>query len=219
MTLSTAILIIAALSFYSFFLVRKSAHVQINSIIPFLFRVHSPNVMELLSKEEHESIHDKIDIFNLRILTCWIASILAIGLSMFFIALVYYESGNPSIVGILMSGLFAYLCVNYNLNSRVVSWIMDVENDLLARIIIKKQEASEFDTLDEYFEAENHKMVADYYESMTKIADEFEEVLLEEGYDPEKDYNATEDDFAGYLKILERASVRMNEKYPEHPEE
>ncbi len=218
MTPQIVILIMGALSVYSFFLVRRAAHVQANSIIPFLYRVHMPNVMGMLTRKEHDIIHDKIDIFNLRILTCFVAAVLAIGLSLFFIALISYE-GDARILGYFISILFAYLVANYDVNSKAVGWIRIVEDDLFARIIVKNSEAAGFSSLADYFDAENDKMMAEYYEKWNKVAQEFDELLAEEGFDPDKNYEETEEDLTEYWRIMESVNKQMCEKYPDSDED
>ncbi len=215
MTPQIAILIIGVLSLYSFFLVKRAAHVQFNSIIPFLYRVHLPNAMNVLTADEHEIIHKKVDVFNLRIITCFIAAVLAIGLGLFFIALITYE-GDPRITGYLMSFLFAYLVANYDVNSKAIGWIRIVENDLLARIVVKNSEAEGFDSLADYLEAENEKMLTEFFDKWNEVANEFDKILAEEGFDPDKDYEATDEGLEEYFLIMERANKIMLEKYPEN---
>ena len=224
MTPQIVFLIIGALSLYSFFLVRRATHVQFGSIIPFLYRVHLPNVMKVLTDEEHEIIHKKVDVFNLRILTCFIAAVLAVGLGAFFIVLVSY-GGDPRITGYLMSILFAYLVANYDVTSKATGWIRIVENDLLARIVVKNSEAAGFDSLADYFEAENEKVLKEFFDKWNEVADEFDKVLTEEGFDPDKDYNATDEGLEEDFLIMERSHKKMiakdleKEKDPDKSEE
>ena len=142
------------------------------------------------------------------------ALVLAVGLGLFFLALVYYE-GNAKLTGYLMSILFAYTVANYNVNTTAIKWIRVVETDVLARILLKKQEESKFNTLDEYLEDENKKNVADFYEQMSKVADDFDVVAEECGFDPDKNYEETDETYDEFLAIMQKTQDAMREKYPE----
>ena len=213
MTVTIAAIIIGLLTGFSYALVRQSVQVQQTTIVPFLFRIHMPNPMKVLTEKEHNIIHERIDSFNLRTLTCFIAAILAAGLSVFFLTLVFY-GGDARITGYLMAVSFAYVVANYNVNTSAAKWIRIVENDILARIIVKNQEASEFNTLDEYLAGENKKMADEYYKEMTQIADDLEKVAEECGLDPDRNYEESEESFKEFLEIMEKAQDLMRERYP-----
>jgi len=213
-TLTFGAIIIGLLSIFSYILVDKSIYVQQEVIMPFLYRIHLPTPFGVLTQKEHNIIHDKIDRFNLRIITCFVASVIAVGLGLFFLALVYYE-GNAKLTGYLMSILFAYTVANYNVPSTAVRWIRVVENDVLARILLKKQKESKFNTLGEYLEDENKKNVADFYDQMNKVADDFDVVAEECGFDPEKNYEESDETYDEFLAIMQKTQAAMREKYPE----
>lgn len=214
MSLIAASLLLASLSIYSYFLARRSGHVQRYTLLPFLYNLHSKKVLDTITNEEHDLIHDQIDVFNLRILSCYIASIVAIGLAMLVIMLAVGE-GNPSAPGFIMSILFAYICANYNLNSTVVTWVKLSENELLARIKIKDVEDSEYDTLEELLIAENDEMIKKALDEIAKIAEQFEEIINELGFDPEKDYNESEEAAKELFRILDEATTIMQERHPD----
>lgn len=213
MTLTIAAVIISLFSGFCCALVNKSVHVQQEIIVPFLNRIHFPSSMGVLTQNEHHIIHTKVDIFNLRVITCFVASLIAVGLGFFFIALVYYE-GDARITGYLMSILFAYTAANYNINTTAVNWIRIVENDLLARILHKKQEESKFNTLGEYLDDENKKMAANFFKEMNKVTDDFDAAAEECGFDPDKDYEETEESYNEFLEIMKKTQDVMREKYP-----
>ncbi len=214
MSLIAVSLLLASLSIYSYVLTRKSGHVQRYTLLPFLYNLHSKKVLDTITSEEHDLIHHQIDMFNLRILSCYIASIVAIGLAMLVIMLAVGE-GNPSAPGFIMSVLFAYICANYNLNSTVTTWVRLSENELLARVKTKDVDDSEYETLEELLIAENDSMVKDTFDEMAKIADQFEEIINELGFDPEKDYNETEEAAEELFRILDDATIILQERYPE----
>ena len=213
MTFTIAAALIGALTGFCYALVRQFTVIQNRAIAPFMMRMHMPNAMKVLTDEEHFIIHGKIDVFNLRMLTCFIASIVAVGMGLFFLILVS-QNGNVQITGYIMSVLFAYVAANYNLGSSVVGWIRSVENDLLARVLVDHQEASEFNTLGEYLDNENKKMMSSYYDEMSEIAEEFEAIAAELGLDPDRNYDESEEAFEEFLSIMDKAQQKMAEKYP-----
>ena len=219
--LITAAILITGLSIYSYLLVRRAAYVQHQIVIPFMCRVHVPNSMEVLTDQEHDIIHDKIDSVNLRTITCFIAALIAGLLGAFFIAYVA-AGGDGRIMGSIMALAFAYVIANYNINSSTVNWIREVENDILARIIVNKSEAAGFTSLGAYLEDENRKYTAEFFKVMRERADEFEAVAIERGFDPERNYEETPDSYKEFLKIIDETEAIMRERYPdpvENPDE
>lgn len=213
--LITAAILISGLTLYSYILMRRAAYIQHQMVIPFMCRVHVPNSMEVLTDREHDIIHDKIDSVNLRTITCFIAALVAGFMGAFFIALVSY-GGDGRIIGSIMAVAYAYVLANYNINSSTVGWIREVENDILARIIVNKSEAAGFTSLSAYLEDENKKLAAEYYKEMNELANEFITVAEECGFDPNKEYEASEESFQEYLNIMHEAEKIMREKHPEH---
>ena len=120
MTITIAALIIAVLTGFCYSLVHTASVVQERIVVPFLYRMHMPNAMNILTEEEHDMIHNKVDMFNLRALSCFISSIIAVGLGLFFIALVH-KGGNSQLTGTLMAVAFAFVCANYNISSSIVN--------------------------------------------------------------------------------------------------
>ncbi len=214
MTITIAAIIIGLLTGFCYALVKQFSAVQTSVISPFMHRMHMPKAMKVLTDEEHVIVHDKIDRFNLRMLTCFIASIIAVGLGLLFLFLVS-QSGDSRITGYIMSVLFAYVAANYNLGSAVVNWVYEVETNLLARVIISNQEASEFSTLSEYLDNENKQMMTDYYDEMAEVAEEFDAVTVELGLDPARSYDESEEAFEEFLDIMDKAQQIMRERYPE----
>ena len=214
MSLIAVSLLLASLSIYSFLLARRSGYVQRHSLLPFLYHMHSKKVLNTLTDEEHDLIHEQIDMFNLRILSCYIASIVATGLAIFVIMLAV-SNGDARTPGFIMAVLFAYICANYNLNSTVITWVKLSENELLARIKTKDVEESEYDSLEELLIAENDAMVKDTLDEMAKIGDEFEEIINELGFDPEKDYNSDPEAADELYSLLDDATTIMQERHPE----
>ena len=214
MSLIAVSLLLASLSIYSYLLARRSGYVQRHSLLPFLHNMHSKKVLDSLTDEEHNLIHDQIDVFNLRILSCYVASIVAVGLAILVIMLAVGE-GDVRAPGFIMSVLFAYLCANYNLNSTVLTWVKLSENELLARVKTKDVDDSEYDSLEELLIAENDAMVKDTLDEISEIADQFEEIINELGFDPEKDYNGSKENSDELFRILDEATTIMQERYPE----
>lgn len=214
MSLLAVSLLLASLSIYSYLLARRSGYVQRHALLPFLYHVHSKKVLDTLTDEEHGLIHQQIDRFNLRILSCYVASIVAVGLAI-FVMMLAAGGGNPSTPGFIMSILFAYICANYNLNSTVITWVKLSESELLARIKTKDVEESEYDSLEELLVAENDAMVKDTFDEMAKIVDQFEEIIDELGFDPEKDYNDSEEAREELFHMLDNATAILQERYPE----
>ncbi len=212
--LVTAAILISGLSIYSYILVLRATHVQYNCIMPFYYRVHTPNAMDVLTDQEHGIIHKKVDSFNLRIITCFIVALVAVLLGAFFIALVVY-GGDGRIIGSIMAVAFAYVLSNYNINSTAVNWIREVENDILARIIAKKSEAAGFTSLGAYLDDENRKMWGDYFKEMRDLAGEFEEVATVLGFDPKRDYEVTHETYEEFLKIMDETEAIMRERHPD----
>lgn len=214
MTPLIAATIIGALTGVCFSIVRTASKVQTQVVLPFLYRMHMPNAMKVLSEEEHDMIHHKVDVFNVRALASFIVSILAVGLGLFFIILVT-RGGNAQLTGTFMAVAYAFVCANYNVSSSIVNWIRAAESNLLARVIVDNQEASKFNTLGEYLDNENKKMMADYYEEMNELAEEFDVVAEECGLDPEKNYDESETSFREFLEIMSKANAVMRERHPE----
>ncbi len=214
MTLTIAALLLGLLTAFCYSLVRTASIVQNRVVIPFLYRMHMPNAMSIITEEEHDIIHHRVDIFNLRALVCFIGSIIAVGLALFFIFLVQ-QGGNAQLTGTFMAVTYAMVIANYNISSSIVNWIRAVESDLLARVIVDKQEASKFDTLGEYLENENRQMVTDYYKEMEEMQEEFDQVAEECGLDPEKNYDETETSFREFLTIMDNANTIMRERHPD----
>jgi hypothetical protein len=210
-------LLFTALAVYSYLFIRKAGEVQQTMLIPFLYRIHLPNVLETITDEEHELIHDHVDYFNLRIIACFAATIFAVGSTSLFLFLLV-NGGDAKIAGYIASILFAFVCANYNLNTTVVSWVRASESELLARVLQNKADAGGFDTLGEYLQAENDKMIKDAIDDMNRIADEFLEVAEEIGFDPGKDYEENEDTIEEFFSIMDEAQKIMRERYPEQAE-
>ncbi|KKM24735.1 hypothetical protein LCGC14_1602160 [marine sediment metagenome] len=211
--LITAAVLIFGMSIYSYLLVRRATHVQHTMLIPFLYRVHAPNALEVLTAKEHCIIHNKVDSFNLRIIICFVAVLIAVCMGAFFMALVTYE-GDGRIIGSIMAIAFAYVLSNYNISSTVVNWIREVENDILARIIANKSEAAGFTSLSAYLEDEDRKM----FKEMKELAGEFEEVAMELGFDPKRDYEETRESYDEFLKIMNETEAIMRERHPDPAE-
>lgn len=214
MTLTIAALILGLLTGFCYSLVRTASRVQVGVVIPFLHRIHMPNAMSILTEEEHNIIHHRVDIFNMRALVCFVGSIISVGLALFFIFLVQ-QGGDAQLTGTFMAVAYAMVCANYNISSSIVNWIRAVENDLLARVIVNKQEASEFDTLGEYLDNENKQMMADYYKEMEEMQEEFDKVAEECGLDPEKNYDESDTSFREFLTIMDKANTIMRERHPD----
>lgn len=216
--LITAAILIAGLSIYSYLLMRRATHIQHQTVIPFMHHIHMPTSMEVLTNREHGIIHKKIDSFSLRFITCFVAALIASFLGAFFIVLVSYEGGDGRVIGSIMAIAFAYVLANYNINSKIVGWTREVENDILARIIANKSEAAGFTSLGAYLEDENRKMEAEFFKEMRKRADEFEAVAKERGFDPERNYEETPDSYEEFLKIIDETEAIMRERYPDPAE-
>jgi hypothetical protein len=208
-------LLFAGLALYSFFFVRRAADVQQTWLLPFLYRIHAPNVLETLTDDEHESIHDQIDGFNVRILLVFAAAVIATG-SMLLFLLLLFNGGDPTVAGYITSFAFAFVGANYDLNTKIIQWVSASENELLARVLQNKADAGGFDTLGEYLQAENDKMFEEAFEEMNRIADEFMEVAEEIGFDPDKDYEESEETIEEFYSIMDQAQEIMCEKYPDH---
>ena len=101
-----------------------------------------------------------------------------------------------------MAILFGYLLANYNINTTIERWVHNVENDILSGIIIENTKSGGFDSVSDYLADENKKVIEEFAK--------FEQMLLDEGFDSEKDY-----DYEEFLEILERVTEKMNKKYPE----
>lgn len=208
-------LLFAGLTLYSFFFVRRAADVQQTWLLPFMYRIHVPNVLDTLTDEEHESIHDQIDAFNVRILLVLVATVIASG-SMLLFLLLLFNGGDPTVAGYITSFAFAFVGANYDLNTKIIQWVSASENELLARVLQNKADAGGFDTLGEYLQAENDKMFEEAFEEMNRIADEFMEVAEEIGFDPDKDYEESEETIEEFYSIMDQAQEIMREKYPDH---
>lgn len=208
-------LIFAGLTLYSFFFVRNAADVQHTWLLPFLYRIHVPNVLETLTDEEHESIHDQIDIFNLRILLAFAAAVLGGASALAFLFLMF-NGGDAKVAGYVASIAFAFVGANYDLNNKIMAWVRASENELLARVLQNKADANGFATLGEYLQAENDKMLQESFDEMNRIAEEFMDVAEEIGFDPEKDYEESEETVEEFYMIMDQAQKIMNERYPDH---
>ena len=213
MSLTTLGFLLITLSLYSLLLVRRAAYIQRYVLLPFIERLYSPNAMKVFNEDKREEIESKVDIYNFRILSCFITAILATLISALYILLVKYE-GDVQTAGAIMAVLFGYLVANFNLNTTIQSWVRSVENKLISEVILEKTEAGGFDSVSDYLDDENKKM-ADYYEQMVDVAEEFDQVMKDEGFDPERNYDMSEEDYEEFLKILKRATEKMNEKHPE----
>jgi hypothetical protein len=204
--------LLVALSAYSFWLIRRAGYVQTEILIPFLYRLHVPNVLETVTAEEHDLLHERINIFNIQIISCFIAYIVASCVAVLFFILVL-NGGDARMSGYIMSILFAYLAANYNLGSKIESWVYHSENELLARVIKNKSDAAGFDTLGEYLQSENDKMIEEALESIDGLVEEFEEVAKECGFDPEKNYDESEESLAEFFEIMEKADKIVLERH------
>lgn len=213
MSLTMLGVLLFVLSGYSYLLIRKAGYVQRHALLPFLYQMHSKNVLNTLSKQEHDLIHDQIDIFNLRIMSCFIACVVGVGLASLFFVLVS-AGGDGRIPGYIMAVLFAYLCANYNLNSTVLTWVRASETELMSRVIVKNAEAGGFDSLSDYLIAENDKMVKEAIEEAKVIAEEYEEITDELGFDPDKDYNESDEAREELFRILDEATEILRQRHP-----
>lgn len=207
-------LLFASLAVYSFFFIRRVADVQHTWLLPFLYRVHVPNVLETLTDEEHELIHDQIDLFNLRIILVLAASVLG-GVSALAFIFLFFNGGESTAAGYIASIAFAFVGANYDLNTKIIRWVSASENELLARVLQHKADAGGFDTLGEYLQAENDKMLQESMDEMNRIVDEFMDVAEEIGFDPDKDYEENEETVEEFYSIMDRAQEIMNERYPD----
>ncbi len=216
MSLTTLGFLIISLSLYSLLLVRRAAYIQRYVLLPFIDKIYSPNAMKVFNEDKREELASKVDIYNFRILSCFVTAILATLISALYILLVKYE-GNVQTAGAILAVLFGYLVANFNLNTTIQSWVRSVENKLLSRVIIENADEGGFDSVSDYLGDEDKKLRADYYDKMVEVADDFDQAMIDEGYDPEKNYESDED-YAEFLKILERVTEKMNEKYPEVPD-
>ncbi len=214
MSLTMLGVLLLTMSAYSYMLIRRAGHVQRYALLPFLYQMHSKNVLKTLTAEEHELIHDQIDIFNLRIISCFIACVVGVGLASLFFVLVS-AGGDGSIPGYIMAVLFAYLGANYNLNSTVTTWVRASETELLSRVIVKNAKDEGFDNLSDYLIAENDKMVAEAIEEAKVIAEEYEEITDELGFDPDKDYNDSDEAREELFRILDEATETLRQRHPE----
>ena len=206
--------LLLAMSAYSYMLIRRAGHVQRYALLPFLYQMHSKNVLKTLTAEEHELIHDQIDIFNLRIISCFIACVVGVGRASLFFVLVS-AGGDGRIPGSIMAVLFAYLGANYNLNSTVTTWVRASETELLSRVMVKNANDEGFDNLSDYLIAENDKMVAEAIEEAKVIAEEYEEITDELGFDPDKDYNDSDEAREELFRILDEATEELRSRHPE----
>ena len=213
MSLTMLGVLLLAMSGYSYMLIRKAGHVQRYALIPFLYQLHSKNVLKTLTPKEHELIHDQVDLFNLRILSCFIACVVGVGLASLFFVLVS-AGGDGSIPGYIMAVLFAYLGANYNLNSTVTTWVRASESELMSRVMVKNAKADGFDNLSDYLKAENDKMISEAIEEAKVIADEYEDITNELGFDPDKDYNESDEAREELFRILDEATEILRQRHP-----
>jgi len=144
-----------------------------------------------------------------------VATVIASG-SMLLFLLLLFNGGDPTVAGYITSFAFAFVGANYDLNTKIIQWVSASENELLARVLQNKADAGGFDTLGEYLQAENDKMFEEAFEEMNRIADEFMEVAEEIGFDPDKDYEESEETIEEFYSIMDQAQEIMREKYPDH---
>lgn len=220
MSITWAAAIFVLCSLYGYMLFRRGAYMQTVILSHFSERIHSPNVQEVMSEEEHELIHDKMDIFHLQVLSCLIAVMVGVGSSVFFLGLAA-TGGNGNAAGYILALAFAYLAANYNMNSSMTRWLQKTENDLLARVIQQQAEANG-QTVPEYLEQQaleafesGTNIPLTEYEQQTLIGDEFKEALFDEGYDPFRDYNETVESRREFIRVFTAAADKLNEKYTE----
>jgi len=112
-----------------------------------------------------------------------------------------------------MSVLFAYLAANYNLGSKIENWVYHSENELLARVMKNKSDAAGFETLGEYLQSENDKMIEEAMQGIDGLVEEFEEIAKECGFDPEKDYDESEESLAEFFEVMEKAEKIVLERH------
>ena len=216
MSLTLVSFLIGALALYSFFFIRRAGEVQHGVLLPFLHRIHAPKVLKTISNEEHNGIHHQINIFNIRILSCFVASVIAVGVSGLFLMLVS-NGGDAQAAGFIMAVCFAYVCANYDLNSKIINWVYLSENELLARVVQNNADEGGFKSLSDYLVAENQKMLKEWQEEVVKVGEEFEARLIELGYDPERDYLESPESEEELTQLLEQVTNEFEEKYDKPP--
>lgn len=205
-------------------LLSQASRVQLNSVIPFLNRMGRVSIREVLTEEEIEIAERKVFVFGLRLISCMIAVPVAIGTGLLFLLLLALESSHMDITGYIMAATFAYVLANYNIGS-IDSWIQSAENDILARIIANKPEASEFKTLESFvydeistafkeFEEQTEQII----EKQIMLIEELDGFLSEEGFDPDN-VGHYEAHFNEFLSILAAAMKKLEAKYPDLSQE
>lgn len=214
MSLTLVGLLLGALSGYSYYFIRRSGLIQQTLLLPFLHRVHSSNVVEIITDEEHDDIHQQIDIFYLRIVTCFIAAVIATGVAALFLLLVSSE-GDGTWAGYIMSICFAYVVANYDLNSKIIQFVYLSDNELTARILQKNVDNSEHETISDYLKAKNEKMLSEWLDEVRAVGEEFENRLQELGYDEDRDYMESHESEMELIAILEQVTIELEEKHPE----
>ena len=217
MSMSLVGILLGALTAYSYMFIRRCGEVQHNILLPFMHRMHAPNVLNTITEEEHDGIHRQIDIFNIRIITCFLASIVAVGVTLLFLILLT-NGGNAQIAGYIMAITFAYVVANYDLNSKIIKWVYFSENELLSRVIQDKSDKSEFDNLGDYLKNESDKMLMEWHDEVLKVGEDYEARLIELGYDPERDYLENPEAEEELIRMLEQVSNEFEEKLDKTPD-
>ena len=222
MTITWAAVIFGVLSLYGYLLFRRGAFLQGVVLAQFNERIHREEVRNVLSEEEHEAIHDKLDIFHLQVLSCLVALLVGCASSIFFIGLVT-SGGNGAAPGYILAIAFAYLAANYNMNKSMSHWMSQTENNLLTRVMDQHAKANG-QTLEEYFDEECAKWEAILFgdddattieEQQALIGEEFDDALYNEGFDPTRDYDETMESRREFIQIFLSAATKLNEKYTE----
>ena len=203
--------LLGALTVYSYLFIRRVGFVQQTVLIPFLHRLHAPNVLNTITDEEHDGIHYQIDIFNIRILTCFVAAVIASGVSALFLLLASNE-GNVGITGYIVAVCFAYVCANYDLNTKMINWVYYSENELVARVMQKNADDGGHASLGDYLKAENEELIKDWVNDVRIAGEQFENRLIELGYDEERDYFENAESEQELTDMLEQVTNEMEEK-------
>ena len=214
MSFTFVAVLLAALTLYSYVFIRRSGFVQQTVLLPFLHKIHIPAILSTLTPDEHEGLHHQIDIFNVRILSCFVAAVVATGVSFLFLILAA-NGGADGVSGFILAVGFAYVCANYDLNNKMIRWVHLSENELLGRVLQKNVDNSEYNSLSEYLKAEQQKLLQTWIDEIKLVGEEFDKRLKELGYDQNRDYMESPETEQELVDMLEQVTAEINQKHIE----